>query len=65
MLRSLSVVTIALGLVSPAVAKTEAPLAKATRYCVQDTSTGSHIPQKICKTREEWMSEDNFDPLAK
>ena len=33
------------------------------RYCVVDTITGSRIEQKVCKTREAWMREDNFDPL--
>jgi hypothetical protein len=33
------------------------------KYCIVDTATGSRIPQKICKTREAWMHDDNFDPL--
>lgn len=33
-----------------------------TRYCIVDTVTGSRIPQKVCKTRQQWMAE-GFDPL--
>ena len=33
------------------------------QYCVVDTPTGSRIVRKICKTRDAWMREDNFDPL--
>ena len=32
-------------------------------YCVVDMVTGSRIPKKVCKTRETWMRDDNFDPL--
>lgn len=32
-------------------------------YCIVDTITGTRIQRKICKTREAWMHEDNFDPL--
>ena len=35
-----------------------------TRYCVVDTLTGSHVRQKICRTRKEWLGQ-GFDPLAK
>lgn len=35
-----------------------------TRYCIKETPTGSHITDKICKTRSEWMDQ-GFDPLAK
>ncbi|WP_010215722.1 hypothetical protein [Sphingomonas sp. PAMC 26621] len=34
------------------------------RYCVIDTPTGSHIRNKVCKTRPEWLDE-GFDPIAK
>jgi len=45
---------------------TEAPAAKTDtkRYCVATMTTGSRLAKKICKTRAEWMSVDNFDPLA-
>ena len=41
------------------------PRAEASRvkYCVMDETTGSRIARKICRTREEWLSE-GFDPLA-
>ena len=42
-----------------------APSEATTRYCIVDRVTGSRIPHKVCKTRSAWMSDDNFDPLAK
>jgi len=32
-------------------------------YCIVDKVTGSRISQKVCKTREAWMRDDDFDPL--
>lgn len=52
---------------------TEAPQASATtarvtssktKYCVIDEITGSRIPIKTCKTRDDWLDR-GFDPLAK
>lgn len=44
----------------------EAPKDKAVKperkYCVSDTPPGSHITQRVCKTRTEWMNQ-GFDPL--
>lgn len=40
---------------------TEARPAK--RYCVVYSVTESRIPRKVCKTRDEWMHDDDFDPL--
>lgn len=34
------------------------------RYCVVETLTGSHIPTKQCRTRDEWLKR-GFDPIAK
>jgi len=34
-----------------------------TKYCIVDTVTGSRIAKKVCKTRDDWMREDGFDPL--
>lgn len=50
-----------------ATASTEAPKdtkdAKTERkYCVADTRPASHITQRVCKTRTEWMAQ-GFDPL--
>jgi hypothetical protein len=39
--------------------------AKPTRYCVVDHLTGSRIAHKTCKTREQWIKEDGFDPTKK
>ena len=41
-----------------------APKADTKRYCVATKTTGSRLAKKLCKTRAEWMSDDNFDPLA-
>jgi hypothetical protein len=41
-----------------------APVAASPRYCIIETPTGSHIPQKTCKTRVQWM-QIGFDPLAR
>ncbi len=51
--------------VVPAANATPAPQSQQAerRYCVVGTVTGSRIPQKICKTRKQWMSDDQFDPL--
>jgi hypothetical protein len=38
------------------------PAAKETKYCVVSTPLGSHIRQKECRTRKQWMA-DGFDPL--
>jgi hypothetical protein len=46
-------------------AAARAPSQAAPRYCIIDQITGSRIPHKTCKTRAAWMSDDNFDPLAK
>ncbi|MES2097802.1 MAG: hypothetical protein V4459_13675 [Pseudomonadota bacterium] len=32
------------------------------KICVVDAMTGTRIPQKVCKTRREWMAE-GVDPL--
>lgn len=37
----------------------------ARKYCVVDTVTGSRLAHKVCKTRQDWISQDGFDPLAK
>ncbi|MFN6936166.1 MAG: hypothetical protein ACK4NZ_13575 [Tsuneonella sp.] len=38
--------------------------ADTTRYCVEATATGSRLPKKYCKTRADWIAENDFDPLA-
>ena len=37
---------------------------QAKRYCVVGVVTGS-IRQRTCKTRDQWIKEDGFDPIAK
>ena len=41
------------------------PASAATRYCVITSVTGTRIPVKTCKTRANWIADDDFDPLAK
>jgi hypothetical protein len=43
----------------------ESPAPKAeTRYCVSETPVGTRLPKKTCKTRAQWIADENFDPLA-
>jgi hypothetical protein len=42
----------------PAVAKSEK-----TKYCVVSEITGSRMPRKTCKTRDQWLAQ-GFDPVA-
>lgn len=61
---------------APAMARDTAPSAPAQsteaaavktdskRYCVETMTTGSRLAKKICKTRADWIADNNFDPLA-
>ncbi|MBB5710613.1 hypothetical protein [Sphingomonas xinjiangensis] len=35
-----------------------------TKYCVVDATTGSRIPRKDCRTRDEWIALTGIDPVA-
>ncbi|WP_066658067.1 MULTISPECIES: hypothetical protein [unclassified Sphingomonas] len=48
---------------APQSSEASAPKAE-TRYCVSETPLGSRLPKKTCKTRAQWIADDNFDPLA-
>jgi len=49
---------------TPAVrAKPDTPRATEKKYCVVALVTGSRIPLRTCKTRDQWMRDDDFDPL--
>ncbi|MCR5871754.1 MULTISPECIES: hypothetical protein [unclassified Sphingomonas] len=48
---------------APSPSGTEAA-ADTKRYCVKYTVAGSRLEKKMCKTRAEWILEDEFDPLA-
>jgi hypothetical protein len=48
---------------APAPAPSDQPTASEKKYCVVDTPTGTRINRKTCKTRQQWMSQDQFDPL--
>ena len=49
---------------TPAAQETPAPTVKEKKYCMGITTTGSRIERKVCKTRDQWLVEDNLDPLA-
>ena len=36
--------------------------AREKRICVSEIVTGSRLPQKVCKTRAQWIKEDGYDP---
>jgi len=36
---------------------TEAPKPETRRYCIMADITGSRIPQKLCKTKQQWALE--------
>ena len=38
--------------------------ARAPRYCVVDTPTGSNIERRTCKSLDAWLAE-GYDPRAK
>lgn len=42
-----------------------APEAKEKRYCVKSRVTGARLPRVICKTRDEWIKSEGFDPAKK
>ena len=48
----------------PAAQETPAPVAKEKKFCVAESLTGSRLTTKTCKTRNQWLKEDNFDPLT-
>ncbi len=39
------------------------PAKKARKICVQTELTGTRLPRKTCKTRDQWIKEDGFDPM--
>jgi hypothetical protein len=41
-----------------------ATTARAPRYCVVDTPTGSNIERRTCKSLDAWLAE-GFDPRVK
>jgi hypothetical protein len=48
----------------PAAASTAPAKAKRpTRYCVENVVPGSNIVRKTCKTRDEWIKAEGFDPV--
>lgn len=49
---------------APIPAQTPAPKAT-TKYCVDVVGTGSRLARRVCKTRAEWIAQQDFDPLAR
>lgn len=49
---------------APAAAAASNLTAQNKRYCIVQSMTGSRLPKKICKTRDQWMTDDGFDPLT-
>jgi hypothetical protein len=41
---------------------TAAKVEKVARYCFVETSTGSHLRKKVCRTRAEWIARSGVDP---
>ena len=35
-----------------------------TKYCVVQTFTGSMLARKVCRTRDDWIAREGFDPTA-
>ncbi len=55
-----------IALADPVPAKPAAPAASDSKlYCVVRDVTGSHLQQRTCKTREQWIRDDDFDPTKK
>jgi hypothetical protein len=50
---------------APAAAQSQAKKVtkKARQICVETELTGTRMPRKTCKTREQWIKQDGFDPL--
>ena len=38
--------------------------APARKYCIAGPVTGTHLPKKVCKTRDEWIAQDRWDPVT-
>jgi hypothetical protein len=62
---AMATVSDAKGDAAPPAEKATAPTkpAKPVRYCVQGVVTGTILPAKVCKTREQWLKE-GLDPTA-
>jgi hypothetical protein len=60
-----SVATPRAGDAAPAASAAPAPAEAATKYCVYETPTGSHIRKKTCLTRDQWIKSYDFDPTEK
>jgi hypothetical protein len=48
---------------TPTARATPAKARPAKRYCLVYSITGSRIQRTVCKTRDEWMRDENFDPI--
>ncbi|MDF7775738.1 hypothetical protein P1X14_10815 [Sphingomonas sp. AOB5] len=71
-------VALVLGSVAPATAASRDPVPvrssqdeataptakKSNRYCITTDQVGSRLQRRLCKTRDQWISEDGFDPIG-
>lgn len=64
---------LALGSIAPATAandpvaekkQSQTEVKKGQKYCIEQLVTGSRVPIRVCKTRDQWIKDDNFDPLT-
>lgn len=60
--------TVAIVAIVPAGAAPARPPAptelKQVRYCTVDEIGGSRFTKRTCKTRDAWVKDENFDPVA-
>lgn len=49
---------------APKPVKAESAANTAVRYCVIDEIGGSRFTKRTCKTRDAWINDEDFDPVA-
>jgi hypothetical protein len=49
---------------TPAPAKAAPAAEAAVRYCTIDEIGGSRFTKRTCKTRDAWIRDEDFDPVA-
>jgi hypothetical protein len=47
---------------APAKQNGDQPVSK-RKYCVQGATTGTLLPMKVCRTRDQWIKETGVDPV--
>jgi hypothetical protein len=51
--------------VTRAVEGGSAPAKDRRKYCVEILRTGSRIPHLDCRTRDQWIAQEEWDPVQK